>query len=326
MLNIQDIQRARERIAPYVNRTVLDPSETLSRLSGQKVFLKPENLQKTGAFKFRGAVNAVLSLAPEEGQRGVITGSSGNHGQAVAFAARIAGYPATIVVPEDASPAKVDAIGGYGAEVIRCGRFSSERIARARGLMEEKGMTFIHPFDNEKVMAGQGTIGLEIMEDLKDVEAVLVPVGGGGLISGIATAIRALKPSVRVYGVEPEGSNSMQLSVKAGRRTSPERIETLADGLRTNMPGESTFEVVREKVDDIILIGEDSIRQAMRLLLERGKLLVEPSGAVTVAALLERRLPCEGMKTVAVLSGGNVAMDLLLRIITEGQQRGGEKR
>ena len=325
MLNIHDIRQARERIAPYANRTVLDPSGTFSRLSGQEVFFKPENLQKTGAFKFRGAVNAVLSLSPDEGRRGVITGSSGNHGQAVACAARMAGYPATIVVPEDASSAKVDAIRGYGAEVLRCGRLSSERIDRAKQLVAERGMTFIHPFDDPRVMAGQGTIGLEILEDLEDVDAVLVPVGGGGLISGISTAVKAIKPSVRVYGVEPEGSCSMHLSVTAGRRTSPDKIETLADGLRTNIPGEATFEVVKERVDDILLIGEDSIRQAMRLLLERGKMLVEPSGAVTTAALLERKLPFEGKKVVAVLSGGNVAMDLLVEIIRERKSEEGKE-
>lgn len=317
MITITDIREARERIAPYVNRTVLDLSRTFSDLSGQTVFFKPENLQKTGAFKFRGAVNSVLSLPEEEGRRGIITGSSGNHGQAVACAARAAGYPATIVVPEDASSAKVDAIRGYGAEVLFCGRVSSERIRRALELVEERGMTFLHPFDDPRVMAGQGTIGLEILEDLPDVDAVLVPIGGGGLISGISTAIKALKPSVKVFGVEPAGSNSMYRSLQMGRRTALERIETLADGLRTNIPGEVTFEVVRELVDDIVLVGEDSIRQAMMLLLGRGKMLVEPSGAVTAAALLEKGLPFVGKKVVAVLSGGNVSMDLLAEILEE---------
>lgn len=325
MISIRDVREAQERINPYVNRTGLDPSRTFSELSAQTVFFKPENLQKTGAFKFRGAVNAILSLSAEEGKRGVITGSSGNHGQAVACAARAAGYPATVVVPEDASPAKVEAIRGYGAEVIRCGLVSSERIARARELMSERGMTFVHPFDDLRVMAGQGTIGLEILEDLADVDAVLVPVGGGGLISGIATAIRALKPSVKIFGVEPEGSNSMYRSLRNGKRTPLEGIKTLADGLRTNIPGEVTFEVVRERVDDIVLVTEDSIRLAMRLLLERGKMLVEPSGAVTAAALLERKLPLSGKNVVAVLSGGNVTMGLLVEILQEGV-RGGVQR
>lgn len=325
MITIREIREARERIAPHVNRTVLDPSRTFSELSGQTVFFKPENLQKTGAFKFRGAVNAIVSLSPDAGKKGVVTGSSGNHGQAVACAAQAAGYRATIVVPEDASPAKVAAIRGYGAEVLFFGHVSSERIARARELMVERGMTFIHPFNDTRIMAGQGTIGLEILEDLADADAVLVPIGGGGLISGIATAIKALKPSVKVFGVEPSRSNSMYLSLQEGHRITLERIETLADGLRTNIPGEATFEVIRQRVDDIVLIEEDSIRRAMRLLLERGKMLVEPSGAVTAAALLEKKLPFSGKKVVAVLSGGNVSMDLLVDIVGEGIMGGIER-
>lgn len=311
MLSLSDVVRARVRIASMVNRTVLDPSATLSGLCGNDVFLKAENLQKTGAFKFRGACNALMSLGREEGLRGVVTASSGNHGQAVACAAARLGYSAVVVVPVDASPAKVAAVEGYGAKVIPWGTTSLERLDKASELVRQEGMTFIHPYDDDRVMAGQGTIGLEIIDDLPDVDAVLVPIGGGGLLSGVATALKGIRPGIRVYGVEPERSNCMYRSLQAGKRTPLEGIATVADGLRTTIPGERTFEIVRRLVDDVLLVREEAIVEALLLLLERGKLLVEPSGAVTVAALLSGRFPLRHRKVVALLSGGNIALDRL---------------
>jgi len=287
------------------------------------LFLKPENLQRTGAFKIRGALNAVLSLETEKGQRGIITASSGNHGQAVALTGAITGYPATVIMPEDASPAKVDAVRGYGARVIFCGTSSRERIEMAEDLCLSKGLTFIHPFDDPLVMAGQGTIGLEIISDLPDVDNVLVPVGGGGLISGIATAIKETDPKIRITGVEPEQSNSMYLSIQAGERQQLDNIVSIADGLKTSIPGRNTFPVVQKYVDDIILVSEEEIRKAVLILLERCKILVEPSGAVTVAALISGRLSVKGLKSVCVLSGGNFSLPELGKVILTGKVKGG---
>lgn len=317
MISLQDIREAEGRVAEVINRTCLDHSATFSRLSGNQVYLKPENLQKTGAFKIRGAANHVLQLDPRKARGGVITPSSGNHGQAVAYAASLAGYPAVVVVPEDASPAKVAAIKGYGAEVVFYGTTSLERIEKARELARERGMAFVHSFDDPWVMAGQGTIGLEILEDLPDVDAVLVPVGGGGLISGIATAIKESRPKVLVFGVEPAGSNSMYLSCRAGKATELKGVNTIADGLRTSRPGELTFPVVQKYVDDILLVSEEEIKTALVTLLERGKLLAEPSGAVTVAALLAGKVPLQGKKVAVVISGGNVDLKLVAKLLAE---------
>lgn len=316
MVDLNSIKQARDRIGKMIHRTQLMSSRTLSLMTGNIVYLKPENLQKTGAFKIRGALNAVLSLDPQKGKRGIITASSGNHGQAVALAGAMSGYPATVVMPENASSAKVEAVKGYGAEVIFKGTSSKERIEKAEELCREKGLTFIHPFNDPLVIAGQGTIGLEILEDMPQVKQVLVPIGGGGLISGIATAIRNTRPDVKVIGVEPEQSNSMYLSVKEEKRQELKNITSLADGLKTTIPGTNTFHLVQKYVDSILLVSEEDITKAVLFLLERCKMLVEPSGAVTVAALLSSKIPAEKEKTVAVLSGGNVSLDVLSTILS----------
>ena len=315
MITFSDVEEAGRRIEGVINRTYLDHSATLSRLSGNEVYLKPENLQKTGAFKARGAANFILKSPPLRLRKGVITASSGNHGQAVAYAAALADYPALVVVPEDVSPAKAAAIKGYGAKVVPCGTTSLKRIEKAEELALEKELTFIHPFDDPSVMEGQGSIGLEILEDLPAVDAVLVPVGGGGLISGVATAIKGGKPDARVYGVEPAASNSMFRSLRAGKVTELTGINTLADGLRTSRPGHLTFSVVRKHVDDILLVTEEEIKKALLFLLERGKLLAEPSGAVTVAAVLAGKVPLRGKKIAVVISGGNVDLKLVEKLI-----------
>lgn len=297
MPSLSDIQAARRRIESIVIRTpvIQDPT-------GNGLRYKCEHLQPTGSFKVRGASNRVM-LAAEAGATHVVTGSSGNHGQAVAYIAHRLGLRATIVVPEDAAPVKVRGIQSWGATVEYCGRTAAERLARAKQNVAEQGAVFIPPFDDHQVMAGQGTIGLEILEQAPDVEVVYVPVGGGGLISGIATAIKETSPGVRVVGVEPVLDNDTYLSLRQGRRVSVERSNSLADGLRTTMPGELTFPVVQRYVDDIVLVSEEEIRRASRHLLERVHQAVEPSGAVSVAAALR-----EGGRAVAVISGGNLEL------------------
>ena len=317
-IGIKDIQEARERIAGIVHRTPLVRSATFGEWSGCEVYIKAENLQKTGSFKIRGASNKILSLSPEEGARGVVTASSGNHGQAVACAAALCGYRATVIMPEGGSKAKAASIKGYGAELLFCGTNSEERLVLANKLRDERGLVFVPPYDDPKVMAGQGTIGLEILEDLEDVSAVLVPTGGCGLISGVVTAIKEKNPSVRVYGVEPQGSNSTGVSFKNGKRTKLEKTKSVADGILTLIPGELTFPVVMRYVDGMLEVTEEQILHAQRMALERCKLLIEPSGCVPLAAILSGVLPNElkGKKVVALASGGNIALEQLADYIT----------
>ena len=319
MIALKDIHEARSRIHPFIHHTRPARSTALSDMSGFDVWLKPECMQRTGSFKIRGASNRILSLSPEEGKRGIVTGSSGNHGQSVAYAAKMRGYPATIVMPEGGSPAKADAIRGYGAQVVFCGTQSYERLSLAAKMAEEQGMTIVHPYDDPYVMAGQGTVGLEIIEDLNDVAAVLVPTGGCGLISGIATAIKETKPNVKIIGVEPVGSDSTGRSFSAGKRVQLDVINTMADGIRSAIPGELTFPVVQRYVDDMVLVSESSIAEAMKLILQRCKILAEPTGAVTTAAILTPGLlpdSLKGKKVVPVVSGGNVALSQLAEILT----------
>jgi len=320
MIALKDVHEARDRIHPFIHRTQLEHSTTISNITGFDVWLKPECMQRTGSFKFRGAVNRVLSLTLEEGQRGIVAPSSGNHGQAVAWASRMRGYAATVVMAEGGSQAKADAIRGYGAQVVFHGTKSHERVVYANRLRDEKGMTLVHSYDDPYVVAGQGTIGLEIMEDLDDVAAVLVPTGGCGLISGIAVAIKAMKPNVKIIGVEPVGSDSTGRSFHAGKRIQLDVVDTMADGIRTTSPGEFTFPMVQKYVDDMVLVSESSIVEAVKLIMERCKMLAEPTGAVTTAALLMPGvLPdsLKGKKVVPIISGGNVALYQLAEILTK---------
>ena len=312
-ISIKDVTDARERISRAVVRTPLFRSSTFSEWSGFEVFLKAENLQKTGSFKMRGASNKIMSLSPEEGRQGIITGSSGNHGQAVACIAARCGYGATVVIPEGCSPAKAASIKAYGADLIYCGTTSSERLAFADKFRREHGGIFVHPYDDPMVIAGQGTAGLEIIEDLEDVGAILVPTGGCGLISGIAIAVKEKNPGVKIFGVEPEGSNSTGLSFRNGKRTALDKINSVADGIRTTIPGELTFPLVQKYVDGMIEVTDGEILYAQRMLLERCKLLAEPTGAVALAAILSGALSGlrKGGKAVAILSGGNVSMPQL---------------
>jgi threonine dehydratase len=310
VISINDVFDAQNRINGVIRRTPLVRSGALSRASGVELFLKAENFQKTGSFKIRGACNRIFSLDREDGKKGVITASSGNHGQAVAYAARMRGYPATVVMPEGGSPVKAATIRDYGAELLFCGTTSGERISFAETMSRERGIAFIPPYDDPMIMAGQGTIGIEILDELDGVAAVLVPTGGCGLISGIATAVKGKNPSVAVFGVEPEGSDSTGISFRAGRRTALDKISTVADGIRTTIPGELTFPVVQKYVDGMITVTDSDILRAQRLILERCKMLAEPTGAVSVAAALCGALPekFKGKRVVAVVSGGNVAL------------------
>jgi len=314
MLTAKHVEQAYERIHSHIQKTTILTSKTLNEVSGLEIFMKAENFQKIGSFKIRGALNFLLSMDERERERGVVTGSSGNHGQALALAGKMLKIDVKVVVPQDASPAKVAAIQGYGAKLERFGTSSTERLRRAREISEQEQRVFVPPFDHYWIMAGQGTVGLEILEELDEVDAILVPCGGCGLIAGISTYVKEKRPSVRIYGVEPDQSNSTYLSFKAGRRVELHNIQTIADGLRTASPGELTFPIVQRYVEDVLLVSEREIAQAVVFLLERCKILVEPSGAVTVAAAMFGKVASKNKKVVAVLSGGNIDKQRLTEI------------
>jgi threonine dehydratase len=315
---IQDIWRAQEVIRPHVYHTPLLPSRTIGARCGAKVYLKAENLQRSGAYKIRGATYKLSRLTPEERERGVIAASAGNHAQGVAIAAASLGIPCTIVMPTNAPLAKVTATQGYGAQVVLHGATYNDAYARARELQDETGATYIHAFDDPDIIAGQGTLGLEILADLPDVEAIVVGVGGGGLISGLATAVKALKPDVRIIGVEASGAASMRAALDAGEIVTLPSLNTIADGISTKSVGTYPFEIVRALVDDMVTVDDEDIIDAVLLLMERCKLLVEGAGAVGVAALLTTNLGLEGQRTAVVLSGGNIDMNLVGRFIQQG--------
>lgn len=315
VITAKHVEEAYVRIRSYVHRTPILTSKTLNDLSGHEVFMKAENFQRSGSFKIRGAMNFLLSLSDDERSKGVVTGSSGNHGQALALAGKMLGVSVKVVVPQDASSAKVAAIQNYGAAIEKFGFSSTERLRRATEISMNEHRVFVPPFDHYWIMAGQGTVGLEILEQLDEIDAVLVPCGGCGLIAGISTYVKEKRPSVKVYGVEPEQSNSTYLSFKAGRRVELHNIQTIADGLRTASPGELTFPIVQKYVEDVLLVSEKEIAQAVLFLLERCKILVEPSGAVTVAAAMFGKLPAKCKRVVAVLSGGNMDRDKLFEVI-----------
>lgn len=315
MTQLKDIQVAKGRISKFIKHTPLYYSEYFSKISNHRVYLKLENLQNTNAFKVRGASNYILQIDTSIGKRGVITASSGNHGKAVAYVASRIGYPAKVVVPTDVILSKVKSIKDYGAEIIYWKKFTKERDEKAQQLAKDNELTFIDSVDHPWIIEGQGTVGLEIIEDLPDVEAVLVPIGGGGLISGISLAIKEKNPQVKIYGVEPTGSNSMYLSLQAGKLAELKKINTIADGLRSTQPGNIAFTVVKKYVEDILLVTDEEIKIALKTLLREDKLLAEPSGAVTLAALLAGKVPFKNNKVVAVISGGNVDIENIINIL-----------
>jgi threonine dehydratase len=312
-------EQAHARIVSAIHRTPMLRSQTLTDRIGAPVYLKCENLQKTGAFKVRGALHRLLRLTDEQRARGVATISAGNHAQALAWAAAAAGVRCLVVMPESASPTKVRASREYGAEVILHGD-AKAAFAKVFELSEERRMTFVHPFDDEEVVAGHGSCGLEIVEQLPSVHTIVVPVGGGGLSSAIATAVAAAKPGVAVWGVEPEGAPSMHRSLQAGEAIQLESCSTVADGLAPPMAGVLNHALLAAHAKGVVLVSDAQIIGALRVIVERTKMLVEPSGAAAVAALLEGRIPVQAEKpVVAVLSGGNVDLPSLCALLSEGR-------
>ena len=316
MISLADVKNAQKEIQETIHRTPILTSSLLDEHCGMNVFLKAEHLQKTGSFKIRGATNAVKQ-AVADGARSITAASSGNHGQAIAYIAGRMGIPAIIVVPEDASRAKVEAIKAYGAEVENCGLTSAERIPRAKQLAKRSNGIYIPPYDHPAVIAGQGTIALEILEQVPEADAIVVPVGGGGLISGILSAAKKIKPSVRIIGVEPETANDTFLSLQKGEITAISGTSTIADGLRTSQPGDLTFPILKEHLDDLVLVSETEIKEAFRFLLERTKQLTEPSGATALAAVMAGKAGNANEKTVVVLSGGNVDLHQIADFLRE---------
>ena len=313
---LNDVYAAQSRIAAHLQATPMLRSRTLAERCGAAGFsLKCESLQTTGSFKVRGALNAVSRLDAAARARGVVTVSAGNHAQALAWAARTLGVRCTVVMPATASKSKAAASTGYGAEVILHGT-GAEAFVKARALAADHGYTFVPPFDHPDVMCGAGTVGLEIMKQVRDVEVVVVPVGGGGLLAGIASTIKQLNPGVLVVGVEPEGAASMHRSLAAGRPITLETLDTIADGLAAPFAGDLTYPVIRDAADGVVLVTDTEIATAMALILTRCKLLAEPAGAAATAALLSGRVPqARGKRVVALLSGGNVDLDRLTSLL-----------
>jgi threonine dehydratase len=307
VLSLDDIRAAAARLDGVANRTPVLTSRSLDELLGARVFLKAEGLQRIGAFKFRGAYNAVSTLEPAALKRGVCAASSGNHAQALALSARLCQTRAVILMPHDAPDQKRTATAGYGAEVLAYDRYSDDREGMTRELAQKRGLTIIHPYDNPFVMAGAGTVGLELVTEIADLDAVLVPVGGGGLISGCATAIKALSPDTRVIGVEPLASDDVIRSLAAGSRVEVEVGRTIADGQQLATPGDLTWPVIAERVDEAVAVSDEQIVAAMVLLFERMKVVAEPSGACALAALLSGAVKLPGQRVGVVLSGANVA-------------------
>ncbi len=307
----QLIREAAARIKPLARRTPVLTSDTLDEHAGLSVFLKCENLQRGGAFKIRGASNLILSLETDQLKNGVVAFSSGNHAIATAIAARHVGAQATIVMPEDAPRAKTETVRSLGARIVTYNRLTDDREAIARGVLDDTAGTLVPPFDHPMIMAGQGTAALELLEDQPDIDALVVCIGGGGLLAGSSTIAKSTRPGIRVFGVEPELANDTALSFAAGHRVTIPPPDTIADGLRAPSPGALTFPVIRKNVESIFLVSEAEIRATMRFLLERLKILVEPSGAVSLAAVLFGKLPREIRSAGVILSGGNVDLDFL---------------
>lgn len=321
MLTLDCIYRASFALKDVIRRTDLIYAPQINPES--QVYLKPENLQYTGSFKLRGACYKISRLTDEEKERGVIACSAGNHAQGVALGATKHGIKSLICLPAGAPISKVEATKRYGAEVCLVPGVYDDAYRRALELKEEKGYTFIHPFDDEYVIAGQGTIGLELLDQLPDIEAVIVPIGGGGLISGIAYALKSLEPSVKVYGVQAEGAASMQRSIASGYRECLSTVSTVADGIAVKEPGEHTFDLCSKYVDDIVTVTEDEICAAILALMEQQKLIAEGAGAVAVAAAMFNKVPIAGKKVACIVSGGNIDVTILNRVISRGLDMSG---
>ena len=309
-VTLQDIQQAAQRIRPYIHRTPVLTNQSLNAQVGAQVFLKCENLQKVGAFKFRGASNAVFSLRNEEAARGVCTHSSGNHAQALALAARMRGIPAYIVMPNNAPAVKKNGVAGYGGQITFCAPTLEAREATLRRIYESTGANVVHPYNDERIIAGQGTAALELLEDVPDLDVILAPVGGGGLLSGTSIAATETKKGVRVIAGEPEMADDAFRSLQTGTIVPSVKPKTIADGLLTSL-GTLTFPIVQQRVEQIVTVSEQGIINAMRFIWERAKIIIEPSAAVAVGVLWEKKIDLTGLKVGVILSGGNVDLEKL---------------
>ncbi|HVF73053.1 MAG TPA: pyridoxal-phosphate dependent enzyme [Chthoniobacterales bacterium] len=310
MLDLAAIRAAHDRIRPYVHQTPVLTSARLDTATGASLFFKCENFQKVGAFKARGATNAVFALDDESAARGVATHSSGNHAAALSRAARLRGIPAHIVMPSNTLEVKVRAVEGYGGKITLCEPNERARQETCARIVAETGATLIHPFENENVMAGQGTVAIELLEDVPNLDLILCPVGGGGLLSGIAVAAKALRPTNRVIAAEPAGAADAAASFQQRKQVRLDKVETIADGLRTNLGGPN-FPLIQRYVDDVVTVTEASIVAAMRTIWETMKIVIEPSAAVGYAAILEGKAEVEGMRVGIIVTGGNVDLDAL---------------
>lgn len=323
MLEISEIFNAAAVLKDVARKTAVIPALKINPES--EIYLKTENLQLTGSFKLRGAYYKISQLTDEEKARGVIACSAGNHAQGVALGATHNGIKSLICLPAGAPISKVEATKGYGAEVCLVPGVYDDAYAKAIELQKEYGYTFVHPFDDPKVIAGQGTIGLEILEQMPDVEAVIVPIGGGGLISGVAFAIKTLRPEIKVYGVQSSGAPSMARSLREGHITHLSNVSTIADGIAVKEPGINTFEMVNKYVDEVVTVSDDEIAAAILMLLETQKVVSEGAGAVSVAAAMFNKVPIKGKKTVCLVSGGNIDVNTLNRVINRGLAKSGRR-
>lgn len=318
MLTLTDFQAAAERLKNVVHAVPLSTSSTFSAMSGAEVYLKYENQQKTGSFKVRGAYNKIMKRYEEGGLHAVVASSAGNHAQGVAFAASSIGVPATIVMPRSAPIAKVSATEGYGAKVVLHGSVYDETYTKACEIVEQEGAELIHPFNDEDVMAGQGTIGLEILRDLPFVDMIFVPCGGGGLLAGIAACVKQINPRVQVIGVQAEGASAMVNSFHQEAVTPTDSAYTIADGIAVKAPGDLTHQYINQYVDQMVTVSDDEIASTILLLLERAKQVVEPAGAASLAAVLGNKVDIAGKKVVCVLSGGNIDVSFIHKVVEKG--------
>ena len=324
-LPLKEIETAAKRISDTIHKTKLEKSTTFSSMTGGEIYLKYENQQKTGSFKIRGASNKIAALVERGEIKAAVASSAGNHAQGTAYASKIHGIPAVICMPKSTPIAKVEATKGYGAEVVLYGDCYDDASNKALEIAEKEGATLIHPFDDLEVMAGQGTIGIEILEALPTVDTILVPAGGGGLLAGVAACIKQINPRVKVIGVQAEGAPAIAQSFKAKKHISTDYSRTIADGISVKIPGKKTIELINKYADDVVTVTEAEISEAILHLIERTKQVVEPAGATTLAAVLSGKVDIKNKKTVCVLSGGNIDVSFITRIIELGLSSRGRK-
>jgi threonine dehydratase len=325
-MTIERIEQAHKTIQQVLNYTPLSATQTSSQMSGAQLYMKCENLQKTGSFKVRGAYNKIAMLVKEQPVKQVVASSAGNHAQGVAFAASALGIASTIVMPLTAPIAKITATKGYGAQVVLSGSCYDDAYAKACEIQQESGAVFVHAFDDEDVIAGQGSIAIEILHELPTVDTVLVPSGGGGLLAGVASYLKLVNPRIKVIGVQAEGADAIVKSFKEKKNVSTPRVSTIADGIAVKSPGKLTLDYINRYVDDMVTVSDDDIAESILLLLERSKMVVEPAGAVTLAAAIGRKLDIAGKRTVCVLSGGNIDVSMIHKIVQKGMITHGRQR